>query len=162
MNFDLKLFNVPIKLGKNVEQTFDMFEDEFEELDNETKKMIGASKENQVYFAKNCLILCFNEQFTVSPLMDLDLQADRMFGTSSYLLFINGSLYKVIFQIIASNFAAEKYANDFRNLCQEHLGNSVEKNEILEVWEDADSIIISEWSKGSENSYFYWEMKTEY
>lgn len=161
MNFDLKLFNVAIKLGENIVQALNVFEDEFEVLDNETKKMIGASKEDKIYFAKNCLIQCFKEKFTVSPLMDLDLPADRMFGTSSYLLFINESLYKVIFQIIASNIAAEKYAKEFRKLCHEQLGNSIEKNEILEVWEDEDSIIMSEWSRGSENSYFYWEIKTD-
>ena len=161
MNFDIKLFTIPIKLGENVEQTMDLFRDEFNELDNETKKMIGASKGDQIYFAKNCLIQCFNEQFTVDALMDLNLPADQMFGTSSYLVFVKGSLLKVIFQIIANNYAAEKYANEFRKLCQEQLGNSIEKNETLEVWEDTDSIIMSEWSKGNENSYFYWEVKTE-
>ena len=161
MNFNLKLFTVPIKLDNNVEQTFELFRDEFEELDNETKKMIGASKEDQIYFAKNCLIQCFNEQFTVDASMDLYLPADQIFGTSSYLIFKNGTLYKVIFQIIANDYAAEKYANEFRKLCHEQLGNSIEKNEILEVWEDADSLIVSEWSKENENSYFYWEVKTQ-
>lgn len=161
MNFDLKLFTVPIKLGENVEQTFDVFEDEFEEIDDETKTIIRASKEDQIYFAQNCHIQCFNEQFVVAAFIDLTFPADWMFGTSAYLFFNSDNLYKVIFQIISNDYAAEKYANEFRKLCQEHLGNSKEKNEILEVWEDTDSIIMSEWSEGNENAYFYWEVKTE-
>ena len=156
MNIELSINRVPISLGRSFREIIDedILKDYFQKMGFFSKLIIRAHRADTVYFSKNCLIQCFNEKFTVSSFTELGFPSDWMFGTTAYLFFKENHLYKVVFQIIKSEYAAKKYANEFRVLCREHFGEPTDKNELFEIWEMPDSMLISKWNTGMTNSYF--------
>lgn len=156
MNIDLQINRINISLGRSVDQTLEFSGDYFQKINFISKLLIKTPLKDEVYFAKNCAIQCFNEAFTVVAFIEKGFPAEMLFGTSAYLYFKNNDLYKVTFQVIHSKNVAKKSAYEFRELCRKIFGEPTDKGDFLEIWEDAHSILVSTWSEGASNAKFSW------
>lgn len=117
------------------------------------KKFIGNSKNDEIYWAKNCLIGCFNT-FGLAPNTDSKEGTFNMYGTSAFLLYSNKILSKVVFQIIGNKFYSKALYNFFVSKASEKFGEPLKDRK----WELDDSILWCDHSTSS-SSQFYWILK---
>ncbi|TFB12696.1 hypothetical protein E3V33_04815 [Candidatus Marinimicrobia bacterium MT.SAG.4] len=119
------------------------------------KAIAGVSISEPVYWSKNPLINCFNDEFSVSANLDMKSGADIMHGTSAFLFFQENILYNIVFQVIKNPWASSLFAEKFRELCKKYYGDPVLSNNKINKWEHENLNIYSEWQEGSNNAFFH-------
>ena len=129
---------------------------------------IGVKNEfgGRIYFAKNIpIVLLYNEDYEqegiyLLPELDISSGADLMCGTTIFLFLDNKEVIRMITaQLINNEYKASICWNDCSTYCTKEFGNSITVSELIEYWEDEESIVVSELSNSRLNFYVHWRLK---
>lgn len=107
-----------------------------------------------VYWAKNCQIACFVDEFAVWANLDWKAGTEMISGTSAYLYFKNLMLEKVAFQVLENETMAVGATLKCQTLCRTAFGTPASGSPSL--WLDADSVILCSLSYTRTRALFQW------
>jgi len=126
--------------------------------------MMGRYSSNDViYWSKNCELEFFNNEtnyFTITPVLDPNMGAELLCGTSAYLFFEKNILYKFGFQIINSKRSAKAYLIIFEEGLIKLIGHSVSSDEMFKIWEsDTERLVLQYPDNNIPNGYVSFMLK---
>lgn len=110
----------------------------------------------EVWWAKNCNLLCFNNEFGISNGLNSDLGIKYMYGTSGYLFFRDSKLFKVLFQIVENNYVANFYFNKISEKASNLYGQP-NRIDNVDIWENGENMFQIEFTSNSKHVAFYWQ-----
>jgi len=97
--------------------------------------ILKPSRDEVVFYSKNCELKYFNEDFTntILPILDFKAGAHTMFGTTAYLWYKRDVLLKFAFQIIRNELAAKINLEEFEEKLIEYIGGLSSSDKIFKI-----------------------------
>ena len=156
-NLKLNINKIDIKLGMTLD-TNNLKSHNFKRLGLLNSFLIKKNPGEKIYWAKNCDIFCFDNEFLLYPRLNTNIGADKMYGTSAYLYFRNNQLNKTTFQLIGNDFAANLIIDKFKDLAGKKLVKANKETGNL-LWNNLNDKFIAEKLPNSQHAHFHWIKK---
>lgn len=149
MNITLKINDFNIEMGSllNVEL---LKSNKINKAGFLTNFLIPKEKGDEVYWSKNCNIN-FCDEVYLNPVLDPNMGADLMYGTSVYLYYNNKKLVKVIFQIVGNKIVSNVYEKKIYSFLNEKL-ERINENSL--IWRNDNNLISIDRISNSSNVKF--------
>ena len=108
MKLNLRVNDYPIILDQELNEA-ELKKHNFKKVGLLDRLLIKPSKNEIVWWSKNCGLKYLNDDFqnSIYPILDIKAGAEIMYGTSAYLWHKENKLIKFTFQIIQNKMAAE-------------------------------------------------------
>ena len=177
MEIDLKINRLPISVGMSFnEDTLRSVGIKKMGFFNKAFLPVAKVPGDIVYWVQNPSISCFEDRVLTSAVLDMSMGADNMNGTSAFFFFNGGRIRHIIVQVIRSYIASTEFANNFRKVASEVLGEAKQENPtpisstfmgmsgvenfMLEYkWKDEKETVVSELARSGNNAYVHWKTR---
>jgi len=155
IDLDLSINSYPIVLGRLVDDHM-IKNCNLMKIGFFSKVLFKKLRRGLKYWAKNCEISCFNEEFKIKPNLDITTGSSMMYGTSAYFYQLNDHLDGITFQCIGGDRPiAMNTKGEFRKICEKSYGPPTIEG-LFFKWQDENSIAIAELSSEWNKAYFHW------
>lgn len=154
----VKINGLNIELGKTIEKNV-LQQSRIKKPTFISRIIIQKEPGQKIWWAKNCNIYCFDDQFYLLPILDTKIaSASSLSGTSAYLFFKKDLLIKVAFQSIGNQRASNYLSAKFSEAATKIFGNPKQEG-IKKLWDLGQSYIMVENDMNSSNAHFHWILK---
>jgi hypothetical protein len=153
MEIDLRLNDVGFTLGEKLDAG-KLASAKCEKLGFLARLQIRAKSGESVYWATNCDIRCFGDEFRLFANLDWEDGADLMVGTFAYLYFGKAGLGRIAFEVLEDHVAAIAATEGFQRLCERAFGAPVSRSP--ECWNDGRHVISCSLVNTGTRALFEW------
>lgn len=158
MDIDLRINSIRFALGERMDCE-KLKSAESRKAGFVTRTLCRVPRGHVLYWAKNCTVHCFGDEFEVSAILGTKFPR-IMCGTSAYVFYAPTGVHKIVFQVIKSHRMAIRSAKSFTMIAKERLGEASSADERITMWEDSESVLVCELHTSSINAYFRWMTKS--
>lgn len=146
LKLNLKANDYPIALNQELNEAV-LKEHSFRKIGLFDRLFLKPSKDQIVWWAKNCGLRYLNEELgnAIYPILDTKAGADIMFGTSAYLWFQENKLIRLTYQIIQNKMAAEISLKRLEEKIIETFGEPASSESPFVAWETEEQKLILEY-----------------
>jgi len=146
MELNIRINDYPIALDKELNET-ELKKHNFKKARFFDSLLIKPSKDEIVWWAKNCSLKYINDDFhnSIHPSLDSKAGAKIMFGTSAYLWFKENKIIRLTFQIIQNKMAAEISLKKLEEKLIEFGDNPISSEQPFITWETENQKFIIEY-----------------
>jgi hypothetical protein len=168
IDLDLQINSYPVRLGISINN--DLIKGiGLKKVGFFRRWQLKVAKGQILYWTANPTISCFELQYAIFPKISKDFsfkmfrelrRAGMVFGTSAFIWLKNHIVEKMTFQCIHNKYVAKQKLDEFREVCEKRYGPAEKQlDDLLAIWEDSNSKVISELSMSGNHSYTHWIMK---
>ncbi len=158
MSLELKINSVPIELG-GIADIDALGQADFQKSGPLRKLFNNQPLGQTLYWADNCKLECFDEEFCIYPCTHGYLNRDRQWKTRGALYLDEGKVQKLEFQVVDGKYAASSFLDRFVEACSGVLGNPVENSRLLTRWANGATVVTSILHPDKVNADFLLELK---
>ena len=146
MKFNLRVNDYSVVLDQELNEA-ELRKHNFKKAGLLDRLLIKPSKNEIVWWSKNCGLKYLNDDFqnSIYPILDIKAGAEIMYGTSAYLWHKENKLIKFTFQIIQNKMAAEISLKKLEEKLIEFLGKPTSSERPFITWETENQKFILEY-----------------
>ena len=146
MKLNLRVNDYPIILDQELNEA-ELKKHNFKKVGLLDRLLIKPSKNEIVWWSKNCGLKYLNDDFqnSIYPILDIKAGAEIMYGTSAYLWHKENKLIKFTFQIIQNKMAAEISLKKLEEKLIESMGNPSSSDKPFIIWKTENQKFILEY-----------------
>lgn len=142
MSLEIKINSVPIELGGIVDVKA-LDEADFQKAGPLRRLFKQLPLGQTIYFADNCKLECFDDEFSIYPCTHGYLNRDRQWETKAAVYLEEGRVWKLEFQVVDGQYAASNFLERFQKACNSVLGEPVENSRFLTRWKNGSAAVTS-------------------
>ena len=118
----------------------------------------GQSAGRELFTLANCQMTCLRDDFSIFPCTHGYLDKDRQWETRASLIFKNGTLSEVLFQVIDGRYAASNFIERFADICSGVLGQPEEIEPDTARWVNGTAMVTTHLHRNRVHADFRFEL----